>query len=48
VLLVIVVGGKVGHGVYKTEHKTVGSPINDDVDGHIIRVEGDFVSLFPR
>jgi hypothetical protein len=47
-MLVIIFWIEVGHCMHETEYKTVSGPVNDDVNGHVVGIQSNFVSLIPR
>jgi hypothetical protein len=45
--LIIILGREVDDGMEKTEHETFRSPVDNDVNGHVVSVECDFVGIYP-
>lgn len=48
ILFVIVTRREVDHGVYETQNHAVCSPIDDDVDRHVVGVHGYLIGVLPR
>ena len=44
---VVVARSEIDDGVEEAENEAFGGPVDDDVDGHVIGVDGDFFCLGP-
>lgn len=45
VMFVIIMGSKINDGVYETQHEAFSSPVNDDIDSHVVGVDGYFLCI---
>jgi hypothetical protein len=48
VLLIVILRVQVNRGVNEAEHKTLCSPVNDEIDDHVVLINGDFGGVCPR
>jgi hypothetical protein len=48
VLLIVISRVQVNRGVKEAEYETLCSPVNDEVDDHVVLVNGDFGGVCPR
>ena len=46
-MLIIVAWSEVDYGVDETKHQLVRGVVDDDVDGHVIRVLGNLLGVYP-
>lgn len=47
VVRVVVARREIDDGVEETENEAFGGPVDDDVDGHAVGVDGDFLCIGP-